>query len=78
MMGYGYASPANFRKSAELENIKGDIYNGHDGGSPVMVYEYGNNNHDIKVSPLSKKTPVVRREKKSPAQTNQIAISPKE
>lgn len=57
MMGYGYASPANFRKSAELENITGNIYNGHDGGSPVMVYEYGNNN-TVKLTPTSKKNSV--------------------
>ena len=56
MMGYGYASPANFRKSAELENITGNIYNGHSGGSPVMVYEFGNSNNDIRVTPISKRT----------------------
>ena len=56
MMGYGYASPANFRKSAQQENITGNIYNGHDGGSPVMVYEFGNNNNNnIKLTPVVKR-----------------------
>lgn len=58
MMGYGYASPANFTKSAQLENITGSIYNGHDGGSPVMVYEFGNSKNDIQITPLSKRTHV--------------------
>lgn len=60
MMGYGYASPANFKKSAGLENITGNIYNGHNGGSPVMVYEFGNNNtcnNNIKLTPVARRAP---------------------
>lgn len=67
-MGYGYASPANFRKSDQLDNITGSTYNGHDGSSPVMVYEFGNSKNDINITPVAKRTHVnkINRPKSQP------------